>query len=52
LKQTCENETMEESSTTASDNSSIKTNYSFNNLCNIASTQAPSTVLIFENRPR
>ena len=52
LKQTCESETNENGGSISPDNASIKTNYSFNNLCNITSTQAPSTVLIFENRPR
>jgi hypothetical protein len=52
LKQTCESETNENAGSISPDNASIKTNYSFNNLCNITSTQAPSTVLIFENRPR
>ena len=35
-----------------SDNSSLKTNHSSNNLAGISSIQVPSSVLIFENRPR
>ena len=35
-----------------SDNTSLKTNHSFNNLVGVSSIQVPSSVLIFENRPR
>jgi hypothetical protein len=37
---------------TYSDNTSLKTNHSFNNLAGVSSIQVPSSVLIFENRPR
>jgi hypothetical protein len=30
----------------------LKTNHSFNNLAGVSSIQVPSSVLIFENRPR
>lgn len=34
------------------DNTSLKTNHSSNNIAGISSIQVPSSVLIFENRPR